>query len=220
MAILSIMRDWGTDPSIVRITTDDDLAAITTAGYLIDPVIEASIESINHGAFEWVDGDLVAIVYDGGEGFFTHDTTNDTFVALPTGGTLTSTLANGQIFIGSAGNVATAQPVTGDIAITNAGVTTIQPGAIDLAMLSAGITPSHVVKFAGQPTTVGGAAAEAFVVAGIAATDLAFVQIVDNGAANVTALQAVCTLNTLTVTFSADPGNDVVFNYQILRAAA
>lgn len=96
----------------------------------------------------------------------------------------------------------------------------IADSAVTLAKLATGITPSHIVKFAGKPTTVGGAAAEAFAIAGVAATDLAFVQIVDNGTANVTALQAVCTLNTLTVTFSGNPGADCVFNYQILRAVA
>lgn len=92
-------------------------------------------------------------------------------------------------------------------------------GSVTLAKLATGVAPSHVVKFAGQPTTVGGAAAEAFTVTGALSTDLAFVQIVDNGTANVTALQAVVTANTLTVTFSADPGADTVINYQILRAA-
>jgi hypothetical protein len=33
-------------------------------------------------------------------------------------------------------------------------------------------------------------------------------------------LQAVVTDNTLTVTFSADPQNDTVFNYQLIRVAA
>lgn len=97
---------------------------------------------------------------------------------------------------------------------------TIAAGAVTLAKLATGITPSHIVKFAGQPTTVGGAAAEAFTVTGAAATDLAFVQIVDNGTGNVTALQAAVTTNTLTVTFSGNPGSDTVFNYQLLRAAA
>lgn len=128
-------------------------------------------------------------------------------------------LPSAEIIVGSAGNVPTAVAMTGDIAIDNAGVTTIQAGAVDLAMLSAGITPSHVVKFAGQLTTVGGAAAEAFAVAGVLATDLAFVQMVSQGTAVVTALIAVCTIDTLTVTFSGDPGNDAVLNYQILRAA-
>lgn len=129
-------------------------------------------------------------------------------------------LPSAQILVGSAGNVATAVAMSGDVAISNTGATTIQAGAIDLAMLSAGITPSHVVKFAGQPTTVGGAAAEAFAVPGVLATDLAYVQMVDQGTNTVTALIAVCTVDTLTVTFSGNPGNDAVFNYQILRAAA
>lgn len=92
---------------------------------------------------------------------------------------------------------------------------------VTLAKLAAGITPSHVIKFAGQSTTIGGAAAEAFAVAGaVAATDRAFVQIVDNGTANVTALQAVVTNNVLTITFSGNPGNDCIFNYQIIREAS
>lgn len=96
----------------------------------------------------------------------------------------------------------------------------LQTGSVTLAKLASGITPSHIVKFAGQTTTVGGAAAEAFTVTGALATDLAFVQVVDDGTANVTVLQAVMTADTLTVTFSANPGNDAVINYQILRAAA
>jgi len=101
--------------------------------------------------------------------------------------------------------------------------TTFTPPAasITLASLASGITPSHVIKYAAKVTTVGGAAAEAFTVTGaVAATDLAFVQIVDNGTSNVTVLQAVVTNNTLTVTFSANPGNDTIINYQIIRAAA
>jgi hypothetical protein len=286
MAILTISRDWGVEPCIVRITTSDNLATITTAGYLTNQAL--IIEALQNGDFEWLPTDVVLIVYNGGEGFFVRDAVNETFVAAATvPGTLSDTLPSAEIFVGSAGNVATPRVMTGDIGISNVGVTAIQAGVIvnadinaaaaiafsklaalpsaqilvgsagnaaaavgmtgdvaisntgvttiqanaittakilnanvTLAKLAAGITPSHIVKFAGQPTTVGGAAAEAFVVAGVLATDLAFVQIVDNGAANVTALQAVCTANTLTITFSANPGNDVVFNYQILRAAA
>jgi hypothetical protein len=109
--------------------------------------------------------------------------------------------------------------ITGKInadAVTNA---KLADNAVSLENLDAGITPSHVVKFAGQDTTNGGAAAEAFAVPGILVTDLAFVQIVDDGTNTVTALLAVCTADTLTVTFSADPVADTIFNYQILRAA-
>ena len=45
-------------------------------------------------------------------------------------GKATNTLADGSIFIGNASNEATAQAVTGDIAITNSGVTSISSGVI------------------------------------------------------------------------------------------
>lgn len=79
MAITSISRDWGVDPSVVRITTPDSLTTIIASGYLTAQ--EANIEALNNGAFEWVDGDLIAIDYSDGEGFFTRDATNNTFVA-------------------------------------------------------------------------------------------------------------------------------------------
>lgn len=130
-------------------------------------------------------------------------------------------LPSAQILVGSAGNVATAVAVTGDVTISNAGVTTIGAGAVDKAMLAATVRPSHMIVFADQLTTVGGAAAEAFTVTGaVAATDRAFVQMVDQGTNTVTALEAVVTNDTLTVTFSGNPGNDAIFNYQIIRATS
>lgn len=102
-------------------------------------------------------------------------------------------------------------------AVTNA---KIADNAVSLENLDSGVTPSHVIRFAGQPTTAGGAAAEAITVTGAAATDLAFVQMVDDGTNDVTIVNAVVTTNTLTVTFSADPGNDAVINYQIINAAS
>jgi len=140
-------------------------------------------------------------------------------------------LTSGNILVGSAGNVPTAVAMSGDATIIASGALTIANDAITtakilnanvtLAKLAAGITPSHIIKFANQVTTVGGAAAEAFTVTGaVGATDRAFVQVVNDGTGNVTVLQAVVTDNTLTVTFSANPGNDTVINYQIIRAVA
>lgn len=74
-------------------------------------------------------------------------------------------------------------------------------------------------RFAGQHTTAGGAAAEVIALPGALATDLAFVQLVDEGGNNRTVLKAVMGADTLTVTFSGDPGNDAVVNYQVLRGA-
>lgn len=139
-------------------------------------------------------------------------------------------LASGHIIVGSAGTVPTSVAMSGDVAIIASGATTVQNNAITtvkilnanvtLAKLSAGITPSHVVKFAANYTTTGGAAAEAIAVVGALNTDLAFVQLVAPGTNTVTVSIAVMTADTLTVTFSGDPGADAIINYQILRAAA
>lgn len=129
-------------------------------------------------------------------------------------------LTSGNVLVGSAGNVATSVSMSGDVAIVASGATTIQAGAVGLSKLASAVAPSHVVKYAGQHTTVGGAAAEAITVTGLAATDLVFCQVKDDGTAGVTILQAVPTTNTLTVTFSANPGNDTVIYYQALRATA
>jgi len=104
-----------------------------------------------------------------------------------------------------------------DDAVTNP---KIDDDAVSLENLDAGITPSHLIRFAGQHTTAGGAADEAITVTGAAATDLAFVQMVDDGTSNVTIVDAVVTTDTLTVTFSGDPGNDTIVNYQLINAAS
>lgn len=140
-------------------------------------------------------------------------------------------LTSGNILVGSAGNVPTSVAMSGDATIIASGALTIAANAITtakilnanvtLAKLASGITPSHIIKFANQVTTVGGAAAEVITVTGaVAATDRAFVQVVDNGTNNVTVLQAAVTTNTLTVTFSADPGADCIINYQLIRVTS
>lgn len=142
-----------------------------------------------------------------------------------------ATLASGNVLVGSAGGVATSVVMSGDATIVASGALTIAANAVTtakildsnvtLAKLASGIAPAGVIKFMGQLTSVGGSATEAFTVTGaVAATDRAFVQVVNNGTGNVTVLEAVVTANTLTVTFSADPQNDTVFNYQLIRAAA
>ena len=88
---------------------------------------------------------------------------------------------------------------------------------VDLNNLATGITPSRIVQFSGQYTTAGGAAAEEIAVAGALNTDLAFVQLVNHGPNTVSVAFAVMTANTLTVTYSADPGAGTIVNWQILR---
>ena len=343
MPITDISSDWGVKPRIVRITTTDSLATITTAGYIASQY--NYIVDIQHGSFEFIDGDLVAISYDVDQDFFTYDKATDTLIVDAVPGALSDVLNSGRIFVGNAGNIATGVAMTGDIGITNTGVSSIAAGVIvnadinaaaaidysklapltsanilvgnagnvatsvamsgdigitnagvtaiaagvivnadisataaidysklaaltsahilvgsagnvatDVAMsgdvaisnvgattiqnnavttlkiadanvtlgkLAAGITPSHVIKFGGQHTTTGGAPAETIAVAGaVAATDRAFVQLVSPGTNTVSVTYAVVTNDVLTVTFSADPGNDAIINYQIIRAAS
>jgi hypothetical protein len=147
MGIESISRDWGVSPSIVRITTTDNLSTITAAGYITTQ--NQNINDVNHGDFEWADGDLVAIDYNGGEDYFTRDAVNNTFIlnmippaSLP--------LTNAHIFVGNALNVATDVAMTGDVAISNAGLTTIQNHAVTAAkMANATITTTQISATAG-----------------------------------------------------------------------
>lgn len=232
MSLLQLTRinvgQVGVLPGTVKMVSTANLAAITTAGYLNGVGNQLTTVGLSPS-------DVIECLYSynalTGAGIFTYLTVSIS------GGVITlaanagnSSLVDGHIFVGNASDVATDVAMSGDATIANTGALTIAANAITtakilnanvtLAKLASGITPSHIVKYAGQPTTVGGAAAEAFTVTGVAATDYAFVQIVDNGTNNVTALQAVCTLNTLTVTFSGNPGADCIFNYQILRAAS
>lgn len=127
--ITSIKRYWSDAPNIVGVLTSASLATITTNGYLDNE--SDNIASLNNGPFIWDDNDYVLIVYSSGRGWFLHDSSNATFTAAPTApGSLSDTLADGEIFVGSALNVATGVAVTGDIGITNAGVTSISAGVI------------------------------------------------------------------------------------------
>jgi hypothetical protein len=77
--------------------------------------------------------------------------------------------------------------------------------------------PSHYVFAAGSPTTVGGAAAEAFTVTGALATDIPIVNYAVTNDTD-TILKSVMTAGTLTVTMSADPSTAHALSYAILRA--
>jgi hypothetical protein len=217
----------GVLPSIAYINTDDTIAEVTTTGYLNKEVangLQISLPCIAAVSTKATPTSAPQV------GWYqvSHVGANWSLVI---GSNEVIALPNGQILVGNASGIATAVAMSGDATIANTGALTIAANAITtakildanvtLAKLAAGITPSHIIKFANQVTTVGGAAAEAFTVTGaVGATDRAFVQVVNDGTANVTVLQAVVTNNTLTVTFSADPGNDAVINYQIIRVAS
>jgi len=113
--------------------------------------------------------------------------------------------------IGSAGDS------VADDAVTTA---KILDGNVTLAKLAAGVTSSHVVKFAGKFTTIGGDATEVITVTGLAATDVVHVTVQTAGGTPRAIVAAVLTANTITVTLSGDPSTDHILAYSVLRAVA
>jgi len=127
-------------------------------------------------------------------------------------------LPSAQILVGSAGNVPTAVAMSGDVTISNAGVTTIGAGAIDLAMLSAGISPAYIIKLGGKDVSVGGSATVTIAAVGVVATDLAFAAI--QASANAVNIQTVtAATDQVIVVCSADPGAATIC-WSAERAAA
>lgn len=77
-------------------------------------------------------------------------------------------------------------------------------------------TQSHVVKFAGLFTTAGGDTTETISVTGVVSSDLVFVF---SKTGNAQVVRAAAGTDEITVTTSADPGNDDVLQYMVLRAS-
>jgi len=133
--ITSILREFNLTPNIVGIVTTADLTTITTAGYLTNE--DANIVLLNNGEFQWLPSDLVLIFYSPNQiGFFTHDATNATFVALAAPSGLSDTLASGEMFVGNASNIATGVAVTGAFSMSNTGVATISSNYITNTMVN------------------------------------------------------------------------------------
>lgn len=127
--ITSIKREFNLFPNIVGIVTTDDLAVITTTGYFSSQL--AAVELLNNGVWQWEVEDIVLIFYATDLiGWFTYDASTDAFVSVPANGGISNTLPSADIIVGNSSNVATAVAMTGDVHISNAGVTTVQTGAI------------------------------------------------------------------------------------------
>lgn len=106
MTIISIKRDFVGDPNIVRIEDTATLATISATGYY--ETQKAAVELINHGAFAFVEGDMILINYSNGEGFFTYDSATFTFIpeAGNSGITLPTVANDFAIFTNTTGQLA------------------------------------------------------------------------------------------------------------------
>jgi hypothetical protein len=91
---------------------------------------------------------------------------------------------------------------------------------VTLAKLAAGVAPSHIVKFAGKFTTLGGDANEQISVPGVVAGDIVFVSLQDKGGTPRTILTAKPGTDVIDMIFSGDPSTDHIVSYQVLRAAS
>lgn len=134
--ITSISRNFNGADNIVQIVTTANLATITTAGYLTNE--DANIQSLNNGEFTWQESDIVLIYYATNEtGWFQMDEDTATFVGVPANGGISNTLDSGEIIVGNSSNVATPVAMTGDLGISNTGLTTVQAGAITGSKIAA-----------------------------------------------------------------------------------
>ena len=125
------------NPNIVSFVCTNTLTDITTAGYLTNAHIMADIELIQNGNFQWTPTDMVLIYYATAQiGWFTMDPVNETFIALAPNGGISSTLPSADIIVGNVSNVASPVAMTGDVHISNTGVTTVQTGAITGAKIA------------------------------------------------------------------------------------
>lgn len=96
----------------------------------------------------------------------------------------------------------------------------IADASVTLAKLATGISPARIIKLAGTTAVYGGGGtSNAFTVTGLLATDA--VSAVIRASTNAVSIaKAVPTADTLTVTFSADPGAATTIDYIVARAAS
>lgn len=113
-----------------------------------------------------------------------------------------------------------AQVQTDDIADLSVTTAKIAAANVTLAKLATGIAPAFIVVAAGQHTSVGGDTAESAASASVVASDIAIACLEDNGTNNVTLVQTAAAAAAVNFTMSADPGNDAIINYMVLRAAS
>jgi len=79
MAITELSRDWGSNPSIVRIVSTDSLAVCMGSTYLVDQA--TVIEGLNNGVFEWKASDSVLLSSSDGNNLLKYDLVTGVLVA-------------------------------------------------------------------------------------------------------------------------------------------
>lgn len=96
----------------------------------------------------------------------------------------------------------------------------IASAAVTLAKLATGVAPSHVAKFGGTFTTLGGDASESISVPGALGTDIVQLSVKTAGGTPRSIVAAAAGTDAIAVTMSGDPSTDHVLQYIVFRAAS
>lgn len=157
--IIEITRDWGNNPSIVRIVSTDTLATVAGAGYLTAQA--ANITLANSGTWQWNANDMVLVSASDGDQFFT---VNAAFTSLD----LYSTAGNGAVSL----------PVVGDDfvvfdgalgALKDLGFSASDPTKTKVVMAGSAVVVNRIAKFADVAGTIDDTAGSAVNVGNIQA---------------------------------------------------
>jgi hypothetical protein len=174
--------------------------------------------------------DTLTLLFDG---------TNWNEVARGTStGATARTLTSAHIWVGNGSNVETDTAVTGDVTISNSGVTAIGASKVVTTMINAdavtnakladacvsieqldsGIAPAYFVYAAGTVAMSG--TSQDITVASATTSDIAFVQINTADSNSRTVLTAITAADKVTVTYSGAAGTGGNISYQVLRVAS
>lgn len=225
MSILQITTDFAGEiavaPRIVRIVATDAFNAITTAGYLNER------NTTNQG-IEIDPTDFIFINYDDGAefGIFTPSINAGIITLEPYVGqgdvTLPVVSGDFAVFDGTTGTIKDASYSPSNAAKTKvvmANAATVANNMATFADTAGTVKDAGARIISGTTTTyAGGGTSNAFTVAGLTATCVGTANILTS-TNSVSVNKVVPSTNTLTITFSADPGAGTTLNYNFTTAA-
>lgn len=117
------------------------------------------------------------------------------------------------------GDLVRVTAITPNVTVTSI-IGALPPGSVEKVDLAEAIVYDFRIRHALEDfNTTGGSAQEAFTVTGTQAGDIAFVQVTGPDGSAIFVHGATTSLNSVNITFSADPGVSTVISIMVLRPA-
>lgn len=220
MAILSINTDitgqTGMVPRIIRIQTNDSFATITTANYLKSPMTLG---------YEFYPTDLVAMTYGTNTTqLFTLTITSTTITLVPQAGSIATASVNGDfaVFNGTKGALKDSSFSPTDATKTKVVMANAATVVNNLAFFAD--TAGTIKDLGARPLTGttgaygGGGTSNAFAVIGLSAACVG-AAVIRTSTNAVSICKALPGTDSLTITFSADPGAGTTVDYNYSTAS-